>query len=87
MTKGQRDNRLQWRPFEHFEKSDSWFQTDNLANVLVGLIYCRQQDLSYIIMIPSEVESLQNQLTEGSLGVEEFFAIILSTYEFDDSKE
>ena len=38
-------------------------------------------------MIPTEVESLQDQLTEGSLEVEEFFAILLSTYEFDDSKE
>ena len=38
-------------------------------------------------MIPSEVESLQNQLTEGSLEGEEFFAILMSTYEFDDSKE
>ena len=38
-------------------------------------------------MIPSEVESLQDQLTEGSLEVEEFFAILLSTYEFDASKE
>ena len=37
-------------------------------------------------MIPSEVESLQDQLTEGSLEVGEFFAILLSTYEFDDSK-
>ena len=39
------------------------------------------------VMIPSEVESLQDQLTEGSLEVEEFFAILLSTYEFDASKE
>ena len=38
-------------------------------------------------MIPSEVESLQDQLTQGSLEVEEFFAVILSNYEFDDSKE
>ena len=38
-------------------------------------------------MIPSEGESLQDQLTEGSLEVEEFFAILLSTYEFDASKE
>ena len=37
-------------------------------------------------MIPSEVERLQNQLTEGSLKVEEFFAILLSTFEFDASK-
>ena len=38
-------------------------------------------------MIASEVESLQDQLTVGSLEVEEFFAILLSTYEFDASKE
>ena len=38
-------------------------------------------------MIPREVESLQDQLTQGSLQAEEFFAIVLSTYEFDTSKE
>ena len=38
-------------------------------------------------MIPSEVESLQAQLTEGGLQVEEFFAILLSTYELETSKE
>ena len=38
-------------------------------------------------MIPAEVESLQTQLTNGELNVEEFFAILLSTYEFDSSKE
>jgi len=37
-------------------------------------------------MIPTEVESLQAQLTDGSLQVEEFFAILLSTYELDISK-
>ena len=38
-------------------------------------------------MIPTEVESLQAQLTDGSLQVEEFFAILLTTYELDISKE
>ena len=38
-------------------------------------------------MIPSEVESLQAQLTEGGLQVEELFAILLSTYELETSKE
>ena len=38
-------------------------------------------------MIPTEVENLQTQLTDGDLHVEEFFAILLSTYELDASKE
>ena len=40
-----------------------------------------------LIMIPTEVESLQTQLTNGELDVGEFFAVLLSTYEFDSSKE
>lgn len=34
-------------------------------------------------MIPAEVENLQSQLVEGHLAVEEFFAIILQSYELE----
>ena len=37
-------------------------------------------------MIPSEVESLQHQLIEDQLHVDEFFTILLSSYEFDTCK-
>ena len=38
-------------------------------------------------MIPTEVESLQSQLTDSQLEVEEFFVILLSTYDLDLCKE
>ena len=38
-------------------------------------------------MIPAEVENLQSQLVEGHLAVEEFFAIILQSYELELCQE
>ena len=38
-------------------------------------------------MIPAEVENLQSQLVEGQLSVEEFFAIIMQSYDLDLCKE
>ena len=34
-------------------------------------------------MIPLEVENLQSQLSGGEIEVDEFFAILLSSYELD----
>ena len=45
------------------------------------------QNIFTFQMIPTEVESLQNQLTELQLDVEEFFAILLSMYDLDLCKE
>ena len=39
------------------------------------------------IMIPAEVENLQSQLVGGQLAVEEFFAIIMQSYDLDLCKE
>ena len=38
-------------------------------------------------MIPVEVENLQSQLVESLLSVDEFFAIILQSYDLDLCKE
>ena len=38
-------------------------------------------------MIPAEVESLQSQLVDLQLAVDEFFAILLSMYDLDLCKE
>ena len=38
-------------------------------------------------MIPAEVENLQSQIVEGQLAVDQFFAIILQSYDLEICKE
>ena len=49
--------------------------------------YLQTQIYTCTKMIPAEVESLQSQLVDLQLAVDEFFAILLSMYDLDLCKE